>query len=105
MDDLPAVRLANRVLNTRGLQIECMVAGEGQQIKSESLQSVERFRWRQETPALCDGLALLGHGRLKIRECHVSLQQPLDYRHFRRRRRANIRPDHRLPRQGYRYSV
>ena len=105
MGDLAAVRLADRVLNARRFQIECMVARERQQIKSESVQSVERFRWREKPTALCDDLAFFRDGRLKIREHHVSLQQSLNNGHLRRRRRANIRPDHGLARQGYRHGV
>jgi hypothetical protein len=44
MNDLPAFRLAERVLDARDLQIECMVIGQGQQVKPKSCQRIERFR-------------------------------------------------------------
>src|SRR5712671_6223054 len=84
VNDLPAVRLAEGVLNARHFQIESMVAGQRQKVKTESFQSVERFRRSEKSPALVDSLAFFGDRGFQVGEHHIALQQPLDYRHLRR---------------------
>ena len=58
---LAAVGLMESVLNALHFQIECMVARQRQQVKAESCQRVERFRRREKSPALMNGLALFGN--------------------------------------------
>src|ERR1700732_3209294 len=103
MNDLPAVRLPDRVLNARYFQIECMVVGQGQQVKTEGCQRIERFRRSEKSPTLVDRLTFFGDCGFKVGEHHIALQQLLDHWYCRRCGRPDIRPDHRLPRQGDRY--
>ena len=105
VNDLARVRLPQRVANPRHFQIERMVAGKRQQIETERRQRIERFRRGEKSPALGNRLAFFGDRGFQVGENHIALQQPLDHRHRRRRGRAQIRPDHRLPRQRNREHI
>src|SRR6185437_3078558 len=75
MNDVPEFRLADSVLNARHFQIECVVAGERQQVKPEALQGIERCGRGEKSPALMDRLTLFRDRGFQIREDDVALQE------------------------------
>jgi hypothetical protein len=64
------------------------------------VKRIERFGRSEKSPAFADRLAFFGDRGFQVGEHHIALQQALDDRHRGGRGGADIRPDHRLPRQG-----
>ena len=89
----------SRVLNALHSQIERVIAGKRDQIKTEGLQRVERLGRREKSPALMNGLAFFGDGGFQVGENHVALEQALNRRHGLGRGLARVRAKHGLPRQ------
>jgi hypothetical protein len=73
MNNLARIRFPGRVLNACDFQIECMIVGQGQQVKAHGCQCIEGSGGREKTSAFADRFTFFGNCGFEIREHYVTL--------------------------------